>query len=332
MTSRRKLLIRIAVSIALLAILFRIIPWTEVRAQATRLPFTTWLAIFGLFLLGHQLGVVKWRSLVNACGAQVRFLVATRAYFAGLFTNLYLPSIVGGDVLRGAIIGRDSGRPEAAFLGGLADRLIDIATMGVLVGGGLLASRSALPGAGAEAVMALVITGALGAGLFLPLAVKLPLSRWPRRLRRRIGRALVSLRRLGRNPGSAALAFAISLTTQGLFVLLNAWIGRELGIDAPLGAWFVAWPLAKLVALLPVSIGGLVVREAALAGVLAQYGVPAATSAVAGLLWQTVNFSGGLAGGVVWWTLGLRGAASQPGARRGGSRIGANPSASNRYA
>jgi hypothetical protein len=40
--------------------------------------------------------------------------------------------------------------------------------------------------------------------------------------------------------------------------------------------------------------------------VLAQFGVPVALGTVAGLLWQSVNFSGGLFGGLVWWALGLR--------------------------
>jgi hypothetical protein len=113
------------------------------------------------------------------------------------------------------------------------------------------------------------------------------------------------------------LALVLSLGIQALFVLLNAWIGREIGIDVSLGVWFIAWPLAKLVALLPVSIGGLVVREAALAGVLAQFGVPIALGTVAGLLWQTVNFSGGLLGGAIWWALGLTPATSEPSAAVG---------------
>lgn len=306
MNGRLRWVVRLAASVVLLAVLFRIVPWSDVRAHASRLPFSIWLVVFALFIAGHQLGVLKWRALVNACRARVPLRAATRAYFAGLFANLYLPSIIGGDVLRGALIGRGSGRPEAAVLGGIADRLLDIATMGILIGGGLLAARESIPGAGGEAATALVLVAAAGAALFLPLAVRRPLGSWPRKLRRPIGRSLVALRRLARSPSSAVFASAMSLAIQALFVMLNAWIGRSIGIDVSLGVWFIAWPLAKLAALLPISIGGLVVREAALAGVLHQFGVPLALGAVAGLLWQTVNFSGGLFGGLVWWALGVR--------------------------
>jgi uncharacterized membrane protein YbhN (UPF0104 family) len=305
MSGWKSWVLRLAASVVLLAVLFQIVPWSEVRAHATRLPFQTWLAILAIFVAGHGLGVVKWRTLVNACRARVPMRAAVRAYFAGLFANLYLPSIIGGDVLRGALIGRGSGRPEAAVLGGIADRLLDIATMALLVGGGLLTVGAVVPGAVGQAATALAIVGVLGAALFLPLAVRRPLKSWPRKARRPIGRSLVALRRLSRSPGSAAFAMLLSIGIQSLFVLLNAWIGRSIGIDVPLGVWFVAWPLAKLVALLPVSIGGLVVREAALAGVLNQFGVPIALGTVAGLLWQTVNFSGGLIGGAIWWAMGV---------------------------
>lgn len=281
MSGWKSWVLRLAASVVLLAVLFQIVPWSEVRAHATRLPFQTWLAILVIFVAGHGLGVVKWRTLVNACRARVPMRAAVRAYFAGLFANLYLPSIIGGDVLRGALIGRGSGRPEAAVLGGIADRLLDIATMALLVGGGLLTVGAVVPGAVGQAATALAIVGVLGAALFLPLAVRRPLKSWPRKARRPIGRSLVALRRLSRSPGSAAFAMLLSIGIQSLFVLLNAWIGRSIGIDVPLGVWFVAWPLAKLVALLPVSIGGLVVREAALAGVLNQFGVPIALGTVA---------------------------------------------------
>jgi uncharacterized membrane protein YbhN (UPF0104 family) len=63
------------------------------------------------------------------------------------------------------------------------------------------------------------------------------------------------------------------------------------------------WPLAKIASLMPISLGGLAVREASLAALLLPFGVPVATSVVCSLLWQTVLITGGLAGGVIWLVL-----------------------------
>ena len=93
---------------------------------------------------------------------------------------------------------------------------------------------------------------------------------------------------------------------QSSFVLLNAWLGGHIGVKVPLGVWFLVWPLAKVASLMPISLGGLAVREASLAGLLAPFGVPLALGVLTSLLWQTVLIAGGLTGGLVWLLLGRR--------------------------
>jgi uncharacterized membrane protein YbhN (UPF0104 family) len=80
-------------------------------------------------------------------------------------------------------------------------------------------------------------------------------------------------------------------------------MGRSVGIEVPLAVWFLVWPLAKIASLLPISLGGLAVREASLAALLVPFGVPVARSVVCSLLWQTVLIAGGLLGGLTWLIL-----------------------------
>ena len=55
------------------------------------------------YLLAHVLGVLKWRMVVNAAGAELDLAVSAQCYAGGLFGTLFLPSIVGGDVIRLAV-------------------------------------------------------------------------------------------------------------------------------------------------------------------------------------------------------------------------------------
>jgi glycosyltransferase 2 family protein len=89
---------------------------------------------------------------------------------------------------------------------------------------------------------------------------------------------------------------ALSLGVQTMFVLINMRLGSDVGVNVPLAGWFVAWPLAKLVALAPISLAGLGVREAALVAFMRPYGAPTALVTAAGLLWQSVLVAGGLIG------------------------------------
>src|SRR4029453_5320720 len=71
------------------------------------------------------------------------------------------------------------------------------------------------------------------------------------------------------------------------------------GVHSPLSAWFFAGPLAKLIATLPISIAGLGVREASLAGFLAPFGAAPASVVAIGLVWQTIQIAGGLVGALI---------------------------------
>jgi uncharacterized membrane protein YbhN (UPF0104 family) len=65
-----------------------------------------------------------------------------------------------------------------------------------------------------------------------------------------------------------------------------------------------AYPLAKLVALAPLTQGGIGVREAALAVLLVPFGAAPVRTVAAGLVWETVVITAGLlAGAGAFWTM-----------------------------
>ena len=102
----------------------------------------------------------------------------------------------------------------------------------------------------------------------------------------------------------APTASHVSGAVQSSLVALNWWLGLRCGIDIAFQAWLFAWPMAKISALLPVTQGGIGVREAALAALLAPFGVPAVLAVAAGLVFQGVIISGGLIGGALSYLLG----------------------------
>jgi uncharacterized membrane protein YbhN (UPF0104 family) len=99
--------------------------------------------------------------------------------------------------------------------------------------------------------------------------------------------------------GRLALCLLLSIAVQVAFIAATIRLADIAGVVAPVAAWFFAWPLSKLIATLPISVAGLGVREASLAGFLAPFGAPAAAVVGIGLLWQTVQITGGLLGALV---------------------------------
>ena len=304
---RLKFWIKAAVTGVLLALILRVVNWGELVEGVKQLDPLVWFAVLVCFMLGHLCGAMKWRFNVNICRAGLGRADAIQIYSAGLFANLCLPSIVGGDGLKALLAGRVTGRYESVVFGGLTERLIDTAALLILIVVGTLLSSAQLPEEAGQVLFVAALV-AVGVGvLFLPLLVRLKLRRLPRKLRRPVGRAMVAMRRLWSRPQLALGVLAASLTIQSWFVLLNAALGRGIGIDIPLVYWFLAVPLAKAITLAPVSFGGFGVREVTLAGILmALAGVPESQGVLASLLWQTIVVTTGLLGGGAWFLLGLR--------------------------
>lgn len=124
------------------------------------------------------------------------------------------------------------------------------------------------------------------------------------RFRRRLARLRHALRSVSRRKRVLVLGWMLGTGIQMAFLLLTAQLAVYCGLRLPLRAWLFAWPLAKLAAVLPLTQGGIGVREAALVALLAPLGAPAHLVLAAGLVWEGVVVAGGLIAGAA--ALGLR--------------------------
>ena len=293
----RGALVRVGGSAAILAVLFYFLPLGELWPAMQRVPVLLWLGVLGAYLSLHVLAVVKWRLMVNLAEADLDFVRAAHCYFAGLFGNVFLPSIVGGDVVR-AGLGLRFGRNKAGLLlGSLIDRMLDVAALAAVAGTGALLVPGTLDGRSRKIFWAVAAATLVGGAL----AALLGLALLRRRLTWRMRRRLVPLRRawrsMRRKPLSVAAAMSMALIIQTGFAVLMAVLAAACGLHLALRVWIFAYPLAKLSAFAPLTQGGIGVREAVLVGLLRPFGAAAAITLAAGLVWETIVITGGLIGG-----------------------------------
>lgn len=292
--SGRAWILRFVVSAAVLAFLFWMVPVADLWAAMRRLSPGLWLGSVALFLVGHVIAAFKWRLLMGRRDdIPPRLWLA--AHFAGLTANLALPGVAGGDVVRAGWVMARADRAEGVAVASIVDRFVDlVALLSLAFVGTVLLGQSS--GSGRTALMAaagVLLAGAVGAAVLYSYLRR-------RQLTGMVGRlveAVTSLRRSWLPLG----ALCLSLVVQTTFVTINARLGEALGLNPGLGAWLMAWPLAKLVATLPISLAGLGVREAALAAFMRPFDVSSSAVIAVGLLWETVLVAGGLVG----WTITL---------------------------
>jgi uncharacterized membrane protein YbhN (UPF0104 family) len=300
-----KWVIRAAGSVVALTLIFWLLPREAILEGFARVSLPLFLGVFLAFLAGHVANALKWWLLLDR---GLPYLAALRAHYGGLAANLCLPGAAGGDAVRAALahLAMRDGPKLAA--GAVADRLIDLIGMACLSLTGLMLLRG--QGLGLGLVLEIVAVLLIGLALVVygfPYVVRAVWGIWPGLPAQALAlRTADAFAALGRRPWLLVTTLALSLAVQTLFVWLSARLGLAAGVDIAFGAWLFAWPLAKIVAVLPIALNGLGVRESSLAALLAPFGAGAAEVVASGLVWQAVIFGAGALGALVLFLSGGR--------------------------
>src|SRR5437879_1784065 len=295
------LLLRWLTAFAILALLLHFFPMAQLRDALSRVPQTRFLAVLLIYLVALTGGITKWHVVVNSAGAKLSFAASAQCYTSGLFGALILPSIIGGDVARLAVGISRSPHPAAVITGNVADRFLDVAAQLTLVSLGLMLLPGSLPVPLQGPAKRVLLAGVLAAAILFGLVVALhrPLFRGRSiRFLRGLAQLRHAMRAVSRRPHRLLFGWLLGTSVQGTYVLLTALLGVTCGLGLPLRVWLFAWPLAKIAAVMPITQGGIGVREAALVVLLATFGAPASQVLATGIVWEGVIITAGLLAGL----------------------------------
>jgi hypothetical protein len=264
--------IRVVVTLAIVAgLIIKLSPGDLSDTIADSNPWFM-LAAVALMCAVQAMVAVKWSILLAARDVRMPIARMARVYCVGNLLSNVLPTAVGGDVYRVYRVQREA-----------QARAADV-TMSVLyeraTGYGAMTCLGALGAAfyyGNVAVGLLALAG--GAAAALVLAFALPRLPFPAVRHDHFIRNLLTDRR----EMMAVYRMAVfSLAIQALYISTIALAGRALGIDVSWWYWaFATWVVA-LALLLPITLGGLGVRESSYSALLDNAGATAAQGASAG--------------------------------------------------
>ena len=296
--------IRLGVSLALVGALFVFLPVAELVAVVGRVPVHVWCLALGCYLGTHVIGAMKWWLLIGLSNTDLPLRHVLRCYFGGLFGNLFLPGLVGGDVVSIAMAVRVTKTKTGVILGTVMHRTSDVIALLIFAGTGLILLPADLAAEFTPLVWRLgLLFVLLGVGS-LALVAAIPPRRLPFKLQRHLVRLRRVLRSVCRRPKLMLVALALAVVTQGLLLALFSWTVGASGLELDFGTWLGVWPLAKLSALMPVTQGGIGAREVALVVLLRPFGQSAVDAAAAGLIWDVLVVCGGVVGGGLSFILG----------------------------
>ena len=257
--------------------------------------------------LGIVLSAYRWQRVLAAMQLPARLGPLLHAYLASQFLSNFLPSTIGGDALRVtrlSALSRDengdaAGTP-AAFASVVLDRMSGWLILPVLCIAGLLINPSLLHlGRSSRAALAISLAALVALVAVVAAAGSPQLGgrlaghdSWLRFL----GAVHLGLARMARRPAAALQVIVASVIYQLAIVAAGILAAKAIGISIGPTALLAFIPVVSIVQVLPVTVGGLGVREGAFTLFLQPLGVPAGQAIALGLAMYAMHLIASLLG------------------------------------
>ncbi len=325
-------LLKIVVGLGLLYFLYSRLENPAALWQQT-LAANRWMLL--LALLSHALAVAlsasKWWLLLRAQKIPVPLSRLLAFQWMGIFFDNFFPAQVGGDVLRGYNLARDTHRTADAAASVLIDRFTGltafmlaaaISSTTILLTGGLPAPASSQELAFLRFIdLRLIAIGSSGVAAALLTALALLMSRRTKVLVERVlarlplgDRVLPIWQKLAAAINAYRHAYPamivaglvsfliVVVTSITIWLLANALTPGSINFVQVL----VINPIIAFLSVIPLSPGGLGVRQVAFAALFVSVGVAAELGFLVGLLQQVITYLVSLPG-LLLWVRGQRG-------------------------
>lgn len=303
------LAIKVSISAALLYFLLTRIDLENFIIAGREFPLWSFAPLTLLFIGTVFFGSWRWRVFLRAHGIEQGILKGVELYMVGYFFNNFLPSGVGGDVVRGYSAGKTHGRMSEVYASIATERLA-----GLL--GTLLIALIFLPIVRPPAPLPLVIlllNAAFWAGtivfIFLNLEtfIRKVLGKLPFGIGLKIADFVEAVRHFRKDKKALISGLLLSVLYQGSLIFFVYVVARIAGVEEiPWSAYFCFVPLIWIISLIPISLNALGVREASFSYFFAIWGASEAKGLLVSLVFFGTSIICGVIGGIIWAISGHR--------------------------
>jgi uncharacterized membrane protein YbhN (UPF0104 family) len=303
------LALKISISIVLLVVLFRQIDvgnlWETAR-RASLVWLGVALGIYGLTLLASTW---RWHLLLDAQRVPVRRRSLLGSFMVANFFNNFLPSNIGGDVIRISDTAKPAQSKTRAAAVVLMDRALGLMALVFVAAVGASAAGAVHPAALPIWPMWLWIGLLVGAAasapaVFAPVGfgrLLRPLTVFhPEWVGDRIEKLTDVLSRFRAQPGALAACFAWAVFVQATMVAFYSAVAYALHLGVSISDLAVIVPISFVAQMLPVSVNGFGVREATFSFYFSRIGQPIESALLVSLVPQALIMLFSLTGAAVY--------------------------------
>jgi uncharacterized protein (TIRG00374 family) len=273
------LFLRFGISIILLVYIFSKVDRSALLGIIKHVDKVLLLAAFFVFSLVYLLCLFRWEMLLRAVKIHLSLKRIIISYAGGVFFSLFLPSTIGGDLVRSIDLGTHTRRPREVVATVLLDRLsgyvglVILALLALIFGWDLIQDKSVLLAVGAITTVLITILVVLFNRSVYSVVNRLLHSPNAGKIREAIRNLHQELHYFRHKKAVIVNNLILSFLIQAIIPVTFYITALSLGIKINILYFFILLPVIGAITLLPISIGGLGLRDAATIFFFAKAGV-----------------------------------------------------------
>lgn len=271
--------LRLFISIGIISFLFSKIDRQNFFNIVKALDIKILIGAFLVFLLSNFLGLYRWKNILDAMEIDFYFKDILSSFSAGLFFNLLLPSAIGGDILRSLDFIARTHKPKEVLSSIFLDRLsgyigLDIVLISsLIIGYRLIKDKDILWITSIFSIFLILILLFLFNN-FLYSKLNYLLSLFKNRFFYILKEIHQCIYYFKNKKFIVLFNLSISLIIQLLLCFVFFIISLSLGISIKIEYFFIFIPIIGVITILPISLGGLGLREASTIFFFSKIGIP----------------------------------------------------------
>jgi len=303
---------RVLISFGLLGLLVWIMKddlggiWPALKEIKNYLPVAAFLVLVNIYLQAYRLKII-----FEGEDLDLTLLSSLRLTFIGSFFNNFMPTAVGGDIVKAHYASRINGEKLKSYASVMMDRLIGLYTFVAIAAVSCLVYRGRIDMPAIKpAVIGITLAGI--AGYFVITHKKIAVF---------LEKAFFGIKMMGlgkklndiyeivqdyRNRKDVVTkSFVTSVMAQGIYFFTVFFFFRALGGGVSLGDVFLIMPIVTFLSMVP-SLGGLGVREGAIVALFTPIAGKDISFAVSLLVFGGLLFIS-IIGGIIYFLWNIRG-------------------------
>ncbi len=108
-----KLLVKISVSVILIILIIYKIDVHKLINMMLKIGIAEFLGLSVLYILAQFISSIRWSMVISSLNENASVIYLFKLYLMGMFANLFLPSTIGGDTIKGYILSKSIGIRKA---------------------------------------------------------------------------------------------------------------------------------------------------------------------------------------------------------------------------